>query len=97
MTLPAGVVTATDVTKCDQSAISAPVMVFQEEPETVATTAFPGGAEGIRTPDPLTASQVLCRTELQPLAGSKLYQGPVAGDFSETSTRGASAHSRSRS
>jgi hypothetical protein len=26
------------------------------------------GAEGIRTPDPLTASQVLCQAELQPLA-----------------------------
>ena len=24
------------------------------------------GAEGIRTPDPLTASQVLCQAELQP-------------------------------
>ncbi len=27
---------------------------------------FCGGAEGIRTLDPLTASQVLCQAELQP-------------------------------
>jgi hypothetical protein len=56
VTLPADVVTATDVIECDQSAISAPVMVFHEEPETAGTTAFLSGAEGIRTPDPLTAS-----------------------------------------
>ena len=52
--VPAGVVTATDVIECDQSAISAPVMVFHEEPETVGTTLFLSGAEGIRTPGPLT-------------------------------------------
>ena len=57
VTLPAGVATARDVIECDQSPISAPVMVFREEPEPVGTTAFLSGAEGIRTPDPLTASR----------------------------------------
>ncbi len=40
VTLRAGVVTATDVTECGQSAFSAPVMVFTEKLETVGTTAF---------------------------------------------------------
>ena len=33
------------------------------------------GAEGIRTPDPLTASQVLCQAELQPHVGDGHFTG----------------------
>ena len=40
VTLPAGVATATDVIECDQSAISAPVMVFHEEPEPLVPLRF---------------------------------------------------------
>ena len=56
-----------------------------------------GGAEGIRTPDPLTASQVLCQAELQPLEEPGVYQTSVLADIPENSIRGASAHNRSRS
>ena len=56
-----------------------------------------GGAEGIRTPDPLTASQVLCQAELQPPEDAGVYQTSVLADTSENSIRGASAHNRSRS
>jgi hypothetical protein len=55
------------------------------------------GAEGIRTPDPLTASQVLCQAELQPRSEAKVYQESTSEVIGVKAICGASAQRRSRS
>ncbi len=64
----------------------------------------PGGPEGIRTPDPLAASQVLYRTELRarggvsvpsPLDGARRHGEVTAPSPASSGTIGASRHSRS--
>ena len=45
---------------------TAPVIQKRESPHPLLNYLLLRGAEGIRTPDPLHAMQVLCRAELQP-------------------------------